>query len=317
MTKVKLTKRKVDEAEVRPARYTVFDSEIRGFGLRIFPSGQKSWIFEYKVEGGRKAATRRVTIGKTTDFSPDEARKIADTLRAQAKVGQDPQKAKSDSRQASTVKEVADAFLREHVKQKRRTATMRNYSQILTNIVVPALGNRKAGAVSRSDIARLHLELSSKPFQANRAVAVIGSMYSFAGKVGLVPEGINPARGVEKYREEGRERFLSGDELVRLGAAIREAETVGAPWEINPDGKTKHLPKTDRQTPIGIHAAAALRLLIFTGARLREILHLQWTSVDFERGMLHIPKSKTGKKSIVLNAPALAVLTDLPRVGRM
>ena len=93
MSKVKLTKRVVDGAEPRQARYTVFDSEIRGFGLRVFPSGLKSYVFEYKSgEGGRQAATRRITIGKSSEFTPDEARKIADQFRSRAKVGQDPQK---------------------------------------------------------------------------------------------------------------------------------------------------------------------------------------------------------------------------------
>lgn len=104
--------------------------------------------------------------------------------------------------------------------------------------------------------------------------------------------------------EKIRERFLSIEELERLGAAIREAETVGVPWTIDPSKKTKHVPKARRETVIGEHAAAALRLLIFTGARLREILHLKWEHVDLERGLLLLPDSKTGKKTIVLNAPS-------------
>jgi integrase len=80
--------------------------------------------------------------------------------------------------------------------------------------------------------------------------------------------------------------------------------------------KAKHAPKeSSRRTVIGPHAAAALRLLIFTGARLREILHLKWEHVDFERGLLLLPTSKTGKKTIVLNAPALAILNGLPRTS--
>ena len=140
-------------------------------------------------------------------------------------------------------------------------------------------------------------------------------MYAFAGKHGLVSEGFNPARGVEKYKETARERLLSVEELERLGASIRVAETVGIPWEIDSTKKTKHVPKVKRETVISEHAAAALRLLIFTGARLREILYLKWAHVDFDRGLLLLPDSKTGKKAIVLNAPALSVLTNLTRVG--
>jgi integrase len=103
---------------------------------------------------------------------------------------------------------------------------------------------------------------------------------------------------------------------VNLGATLRKAETVGIPWDIDPaKPASKHLQKKDRRTIVGPHATAALRLLLFTGCRLREILHLKWDHVDFERGLLFLPESKTGKKTIVLNAPSLAILSKLPRFG--
>ncbi|MEO7221115.1 MAG: site-specific integrase [Devosia sp.] len=157
--------------------------------------------------------------------------------------------------------------------------------------------------------------MKDRPAQANRTVAIIGSMFGFASKRGLCDSDQNPARGIDKYKQEGRERFLSIQELERLGAAIRVAETIGVPWQIDVTKKTKHLRKEGRETLIGKHAAAALRLLIFTGARLREVLHLKWEHIDFDRGLLVLPDSKTGKKTIVLNAPALAVLESLPRIG--
>lgn len=317
MTSVKLTKRVVDAAEPRVARYVVFDSEIRGFGLRVFPSGSKSWIFEYRAgEGGRRAAKKRMTIGAAHEFTPDEARKIADKLRARAKVGEDPAKAKSDHRTALTVAEVSAIFLRDHVAAKRKGRTEAHYADILNRIVVPAIGSLKAKDVTRADIARLHLSWKRTKFQANRMLAVVGSMFSFASSTGLVPQGTNPVQGVEKYPEHRRERFLSSVELARLGDAIREAETTGIPWQVDPEKLGKHLPKGQRATVIGEHAAAAIRLLLFTGARLREVLHLQWQHVDAERGLLLLPDSKTGQKAVVLNAPAMAVLTNLKPVGR-
>ncbi|MGC4025325.1 MAG: site-specific integrase [Mesorhizobium sp.] len=314
--KIKLTKRVVDGAEIRPARYVLFDSEIKGFGLRVFPSGQKSWIFEYKVDGGgRKASTKRVTIGRSDEFTPDEARKFAEKLRAKAKMGLDPQAEKVEYRKAVTVDELADKFL-VHIGSKKKDRTEAFYRDVLKRLVIPELGNRKAADLKRADLAKLHLDLNNRPYLANRVVAVVGSMYSFAGKHGLVPENCNPARGIEKFEERSRERLLSADELVRLGDAIRVAETEGIPWQINPAKKTKHVPKEKREAVIGPHAAAALRLLIFTGARLREILHLEWSHVDLERGLLLLPTSKTGKKTIVLNAPAMAVLSNLDRLGK-
>lgn len=315
-TRIKLTDTAARDAEPKASRYALFDDRVRGFALRVFPSGQKTWIFEYKgLEGGRKASTKRVTIGKFPDYKAREARELAELMHMQVRTGQDPQLQKIENRKAATVAEVAELFLAEHVGVKRKAGTIANYTDILNRIVVPAFGKEKAKTLARSEVARLHFKSRSTPFQANRILAVIGSMYSFASKTGLVPEGMNPARGIERYDEESRERVLSVEELERLGAAIREAETVGLPWQINPEGKTKHVAKTNRQSVIGPHTAGALRLLIFTGARLREILHLKWAWVDFDRGLLLLPTSKTGKKTIVLNAPALAVLNSLPRVG--
>ena len=140
---------------------------------------------------------------------------------------------------------------------------------------------------------RLHGKLKATPFQANRVLAVMGSMYTFAGRSGIVAEGINPARRIEQFKEYRRERFLTGEELVRLGAAIREAETKGIPWDVDErKPKAKHLPKAkNRFTKIAPSAAAAIRLLLFTGCRLREILHLEWEQVDLERGLLFLADS--------------------------
>jgi integrase len=145
----------------------------------------------------------------------------------------------------------------------------------------------------------------------------MSSLFTYAGKAYLVPIGFNPCRGIEKFYEEGRERYLSAEELARLGEALREGEMVGLPYAVDATKPTaKHAPREEsRRTLLGPHAAAAIRLLILTGARLREILHLKWDQIDFQRGLLLLPKSKTGKKTVILNAPAISVLSGLPRVG--
>ncbi|MEZ5930182.1 MAG: integrase arm-type DNA-binding domain-containing protein, partial [Parvularculaceae bacterium] len=301
----KLTKRVVDAATPHTSRYTIFDTDVRGFGLRVFPSGEKSWIYEYRSgEGGRRAAKKRVTMGSVKRMTASQARALAERLRARVNAGEDPQAQKAKQRDALTVDELADLFLADHIGAKRKAGTKISYDGVIRAWVIPSLGAKKAKDVKRADIARLHLEMKNRPSQANRTVAIIGSMFSFAYRRGLVETDHNPARGIDKFPEKGRERFLSSEELERLGAAIREAETVGIPWRIDSTKKTKHLRKENRETVLGEHAAAAIRLLIFTGARLREILHLEWEHVDLERGLLMLPDSKTGKKTIVLNAPA-------------
>jgi len=311
----KLSKRVADAAEPAEARYSIFDTEIRGFGLRIFPSGEKSWIYEYRgTEGGRRAAKKRMTLGSTKKLTAEQARSEAAKLRARVSLGDDPQADKAGQRQALTVAELAEAFIADHVKAKRKLGTLTSYEATIKRYILPAIGPKKARDISRADAARLHVSLRATPALANRALAILGSMFSFAFRHGIVTTEQSPARGIPKFREQRRERYLSLAELERLGAAIAQAETFGIPWEESSQ-PSKHLRKTGRETVIGEHAAAALRLLILTGARLREILHLKWEHVDLERGFLLLPDSKTGRKTIVLGSAAVQLLSGLTRVG--
>jgi integrase len=150
---------------------------------------------------------------------------------------------------------------------------------------------------------------------ATRTTATLGAIFTFAVRQKIRSD--NPVHGVPKYAVNRKERFLTTGELEKLGAAIKEAETSGIPWEITEGtANAKHISKPEKRfTKIDRYAAAALRLLLFTGCRLREILHLRWDYVDHERGLLFLPDSKTGKKTVVLNAPSLAVLASLDRLG--
>lgn len=312
----RITKRAVDALAPRERDFIAWDDGIAGFGVRVRASGAKSYVVRYRAGSGRTAPMRQVHLGTVGKITPDEARKLAGKVLADVAHGRDPATVKAGDRRAATVGELIDTFMADHVRAKRKASTAGLYADILERLVRPALGTTKADKVTGQAVARLHSRLSATPYQANRTLAVLASLYAFAGRRGLVPKGCNPTDGIERFREEGRERFLTLAELDKLGAAIRDAETVGIPWRATDDGPTaKHRPKGDRRTVIGPHAAAALRLLLFTGARLREILHLKWEHVDIGRGLLFLPDSKTGKKTIVLSGPALAVLSNLKRVG--
>jgi integrase len=110
---------------------------------------------------------------------------------------------------------------------------------------------------------------------------------------------------------------LTTDELARLGAAMNEGETIGLPYAVDDSNpNAKHAPKGDkRRTKLDPFAAAAIRLLILTGARLREILNARWENVDLERGVIFLADSKTGRKPVYLSAAAQSVLASLPRVS--
>jgi integrase len=158
--------------------------------------------------------------------------------------------------------------------------------------------------------------MADRPYAANRAAAVWSKAFAWAANAGLIPEGHNPAKGIKKFREPGRERFLKSEELLRLGDALREGETVGLPYLVDETKATaKHAPKVEnRRVKFDPFAAGAIRLLILTGARLREILHARWENVDLERGLIRLPDGKTGAKPIYLSAAAQAVLASLPRI---
>jgi integrase len=169
-----------------------------------------------------------------------------------------------------------------------------------------------------SDLSKLHQKIGlTTPMTANRVMECISSIFRYAATCNIVPVGHNPTKGIRAFRENRRERFLNADELAHLGSALREAETVGIPYEVDESKPTaKHAPKPEnRRIKIDVYTAAAIRLLILTGARLREILHLKWEYVDLQRGLLLLPDSKTGRKAIVLNAPAALILRDLQRKG--
>ncbi len=317
-TNIKLTIRAVDAATPRSERYILWDSDFKGFGLRVEPSGAKTFLVRYRPKGaGRAGAKRFVKLGRYGSVTPDEARDQAKTILGAVAGGADPAGEQIKARETITFAELAERYLNEEVTPKRKPGTATLYSHYLRDLAIPEIGRLKADAITRSDISKLHLKIGrTRPVAANRVLAALSALFGYGAKQSILPEAFNPARGVEKFREAARERFLTLAELERLGAAIHEAETTGVPWIVDEEKPTsKHTRKTERITRLSPFAGAAIRLLLFTGCRLREILHLRWSDVDFERGMLNLSDSKTGRKSIILNAPALAVIDALPRLG--
>lgn len=310
---VKLTKRAVDAIKPDGTDFYVFDSELTGFGVRVRKTGGMSYIVRYRAGSGRAAPVKRVTIAAVGKVTPDQARDEAKRILAAVVRGEDPAKEKSEARTALTFQALVDEYL-VHVAAKKKTATHSLYGHLLNSYAIPTLGKKPAASITSLDVAPLHLKMREKATTGNRFLAVVSSMYEWAIDAKLLAKMENPTAGIEKYREAARERFLTSDELQRLGDAIEEAETVGIPWEPDPSKQTKHAPKVEnRRVQIEPAVTAALRLYILTGARRNEILSLTWDMVDLERGLLFLPDSKTGQKTIILNAPAQLILSELPR----
>ncbi|MGJ0533096.1 MAG: tyrosine-type recombinase/integrase [Methylocystis sp.] len=315
--KIKITKTSVDALAPREKPWIAWDTDLTGFGVRVQPSGVKSYVVQFYVGGGgRNADEPRRTIGKTATLTAVQARKAAADLLAKVRLGADPVAEQRAAQAIPSFAEIADEWLAAHVKAKRKGRTAKEYERILKTVLAPAFGKTRFTDLRHVDAARLHEGMAETPALANRALAIVSSIWGWAARRKIVSAIDNPAKGIERYPEHGRERFLSSAEFARLGDALHEAETVGLVYDVDDDKpKAKHAPKADnRRTIVDPFAIAAIRLLILTGARLQEIVAAKWSYVDVERGILFLPTSKTGRKPVYLSAAALQVLADMPRV---
>ncbi|MGJ0391163.1 MAG: tyrosine-type recombinase/integrase [Methylocystis sp.] len=308
----KITKRLIDGLGEIAGRQIIWDSEIRGFGLLALPSGVRSFIVQYRNETGRQ---RRLTLGRYGVITADEARKAArDALSTVAK-GADPAEQRQAQRSAPLVSDLLDRYLSHHVAVHNSARMAESARLSIEKHIVPRLGSLRVVSVTRQDVLKLHRAMEATPRQANLTLAVLSKAFSLAELWGLRPDGSNPCRKVPRYPENARERFFSNEELSRLGAALREAESPGLPWHEREGAKAKHRAKEEnRVTPVSPRALAAIRLLLFTGARLSEILELRWEHVDFEGGTIALPDRKGGaRRAHPVSSIALTLLADLPQ----
>lgn len=284
---MKLTKTRVERVRPDPDRdVVVWDAELRCFGLRVKPSGRRTYIVQYRAEG----RSRRMTLGRHGIITAEQARRKARVVLGTVAGGEDPASARDTARASPTMAALAERYLREHAIPHKKPSSVAGDEWLLNKYIVPALGTRRVQNVTRTDVAKLHHDLRETPYVGNRALALLSKMFSLAEQWGLRPDSSNPCQHVQRFKEAKRERFLSTDELTRLGQILAEADESG----------TEH--------PA---AVTAIRLLIFTGCRRGEILDLRWEDIDWERGLLRIRDSKTGGRTVPLNTPAMEVLRSI------
>lgn len=285
----KLTKRQIEALEPAEKDYFVWDTELSGLGVRVFPTGRKQFVLQYRF--GK--TSRRMSLGRFGVLTPDQARGLA--LEALVKIRQeiDPQLEKRERRTAVTVRELAQRFDEEHIAVHLKASTAKEYRRNLNLFILPAIGHLRVIDVTRAEVAKYHHDWRHRPYQANRNLEIISKMFNLAEMWGLRPDGTNPRKHIKKYPEKKRERYFSAAELSSIGRVLREMEE-----------ERIELPS----------AIAAIRLLLFTGCRLGEILTLRWTYVDLEAMLLRLPDSKTGAKIVHLGRAAANVLDNIDRV---
>ncbi|MCV0427696.1 MAG: tyrosine-type recombinase/integrase [Roseibium sp.] len=309
---MKISKRSVDALALKGERYFVWDESLSGFGIRIGANGRKTFICRYRNGNIR----RQVKLGNVGTLTAEEARDAAKKVLASVTLGEDPAAERDAKREAVTLSQLVDLFIAGHG-PKLKPTSLAGYQSGLNKHVLPVLGKRPAEAITTKDVNKIHIGLVEHPSHANRVIAYLSSVFSWGADNGYVPETFNPTRAVKRFKEQGRQRYLSEEELARLGSALVKAETKGLPWTIKAKGdRLKHVAKDNQTIIYPSHVTNAIRLLLMTGCRLREILHLQWKEVDIGRGLLFLPDSKTGRKTVILNRSAIAILESMERTDQ-
>ncbi|MBS9716923.1 tyrosine-type recombinase/integrase [Pseudohalocynthiibacter aestuariivivens] len=294
--KLKLTKNRVGAQKPANKLYKVHDTEVPGFSLRIYPSGRKAFFYRYRVGGGRGAQIREPQIGDYGSLTADQARKIAKDWAAKVRQGGDPAGERKALREDPTMSDLFDRYISDHAKKHKKPTSLANDTRMIEQRLRPTFGGKKVKSVTRQQIRAFHSKLEDTPYEANRVLALLSKIFSFsANDLEWTASGDHPVKGIRRFEEKKRKRYLSQAELARLGEALAKAEAGELERQISP------------------HVIAMIRLLVLTGARHGEILTLRWCEVNLERGCLELTDSKTGEKEIYLSPAALQILSELPR----
>lgn len=315
---VALTKRVVDAAEKKDKRYYLWDSELSGFGLRVETSGAKTFIVRYRAEGGgRSAAQRFVTVGRYGPLTPEQARRQAKIILGGVAKGEDPADERRAKRREMKISGLIDLYEEEGCviqRGKRQGQPMKPLTKQLTlarlrNHVVPLLGHKRVSEVNAGDIERFVRDVTAGKTSrdekigprkriivrggegaARKVVRDLSAVFSFAIRSEIVERNPCETAAVRKTDNQ-RERFLTLEEVTKLGAALDTLEAEG----VNPK------------------AVNIARLWALTGCRREEIAALKWAEVNLVEGLLELDDSKTGKSVRPLGAAAVALLESLPR----
>jgi integrase len=283
----KLTIRTIDAIKPGERERFVWDGELRGFGVRVLPTGIKTFLVQYRTGAKRQ---RRMVLGRYGVVSPEVARREAREALALVARGKDPAAEREKSREAGTIARLCERYLTEHAQAFKKASSVATDRQLIEKNLKPHLGSTPVSEVTRADVLKFRHTLRGSPIAANRSLALLSKMMNLAEAWGLRPDGSNPCRHVERFAENERRRFYSPEELSVIGATLADAERTA----------TAHP---------GV--IAAIRLLSLTGCRLSEILRLRWEDVDFQAKCLRLPDAKAGARSVPLGSAALALLVEL------
>jgi integrase len=285
----KLTKRFVETIQPHPTDILKYwDTELKGFGVVILPSGRRTYCVKYR---NAERVQKRFKIGVHGQITAEEARNLAKIHLGKVAHGEDLAETAKQVRNMPTVSELAQDYLDLHAEKNKEPKSIKEDKSFLRRFILPAFGSQKVASIDRRSIEILHLQLSRTPTQANRVLSLLSKMFTLANAWGWREE--NPVKGIKKYHEEKRNRWLNQKELNRL-------------WEVL-DRYPRHL------------TAYFLKLLVLTGARSGEALKATWDQFDFESGVWTKPSHSTKQKKmehLPISVKTVSVLLEVKKFSK-
>jgi integrase len=282
----KLTKRFVENVTPEPKNtLKLWDSELKGFGLVVLPSGRKTYCIQYR---NQQRILKRLKIGVHGLITTEQARDLAKKKLANVTHGEDPAEQKKQISNLATMEELAINYVEQHGYKKRPKSLSEDH-RYLQNFILPELGRLKILHVNRRDIESLHKKLQETPYQANRVLSLLSKMFTLSISWGCRDD--NPAFGIQRYQEEKRDRWLNHEELNRLWTVL--------------DSYSNHI------------TSYVFKFLILTGARKGEVLQATWDQFDLENGVWTKPSHLTKQKKrerLPLSRKAIDVLQSVEKL---
>lgn len=257
--------------------FYLWDRTIPGFGLRIYPSGKKVFVFGYRFAG----KWRRVKIGQYPSITLEQAKETVLRYLSDLNRGLNPLLPKVEPSESISCSELVDTYIERHAKPHKKTWRKDKY--LLDLHFVKRFGSRKIDSITKAEIRKHHFELSeNSPIQANRLISCLSKAFQCAIDWGLLPEDhSNPARGIAKNKERKREVWIKPEKFSELMSALAEEP---------------------------LQAQAAIKLFLITGLRHQELIRIRWSDIDFQQMRLNIPAIFTkNDKPHTVPLPPLAI----------
>lgn len=285
----KLTKSLVSSLVAHDSEVWAWDDELPGFGVRVQPSGRKTYVVRYR---NARAQQRKQTIARCVDMPPDRARELARKVFSAVAEGHDPAAERQEDRIAPTIEQLRDRYMKEHAEPYKKPRSVKEDERNWRVHVIPWFKGAAVRDIKKARVVALHASMAKIPATANHCLALLSKAMNLAEDWGWREQGSNPCHRLKKYRMREIELILTPEQIHALTQVVDEMADNGE---------------------ILRSVTYLVRLLMLTGCRLNEIMSAEQAWVDVQRGLLLLPDSKVGQRRITLSPPALEIIATIPK----